>query len=190
MPYTHARLRNTLAVVRIATGLLFLDASWYKVTSVQYARVDFTQFVWMAMHGGGFAFYGKFLEAFVWPYSTKVAVLVGFTELFIGVGLVLGLAVRPVCALGMVYMLNLMAATWYQPALGEPMWNFPDEQLRYAVPFLLFVLMFIGRAGENWGLGTLYHRRRHKRWEKQWEIKMASELPPPQPQGQAQGKDV
>ncbi len=190
MPYTHARLRNALALVRIATGLVFLDVAWYKISSVEFARVDFVQFLWGAMHGGAVGWFGRFLETFVWPNPTKAAVTIGFLEMFIGIGLVLGLLVRPVCAVGVVYMVSLMLATWHQSALGEPMWNFPDEQLRYIIPFFLFLLLAIGHAGENFGLGALYHRRRHKRWEKQWEIKMVAGLPTAEtkaegPQGRA-----
>jgi uncharacterized membrane protein YphA (DoxX/SURF4 family) len=178
MAYTHARLRNTLALVRIGTGLLFVSLGYSKVSNIEFARTDFTQFLWSAMHGGAPDFYARLLESYVWPYATKFAVGMGFLELFIGVGLVLGLTIRPVCIVGMTYMLNLMLATWNQSSLGEPLFSFPDEQMRYALPFCIFLLLGIGHAGENWGLGTLYHRRRHKKWEKQWRINMVPGLPP------------
>ncbi len=178
MAYTHARLRNVLALVRIATGLIFLDLCWYKISSVEYARTDFPQFIWGAMHGGAPSFYAHFLEAVIWPSTTKFGILTGYVELFIGVGLALGLLTRPVCMLGMAYMASLTLATWGQLAMGEPLWNFPGEALRYAMPFFIFLLLGIGHAGENWGLGALYHRRRHKRWEKNWEIKLVEGLPP------------
>src|SRR6266404_5182510 len=178
MAYSHARLRNTLALVRIGIGLLFLDLGWYKITSLDFVRVDFPQFLVYAIQGSAIDFYGKFLATYVLPESSKYAVAVGFVELTIGVGLVLGLAVRPICLLGMAYMVNLLLATWYQPSPGEPLWNYPDEQLRHAIPFLIFLVLGIGHAGENWGLGALYHKHRRKRWEKSWEIKMVPGLPP------------
>ncbi len=178
MAYTHVRLRKTLALVRIATGLLFLDLGWYKVTNIQYARVDFPQFLYDAINGGAIDFYARFLTNHAFRYSKEIALAIGFTEIFIGVGLVLGLLTRLVSLVGMFYMANLVLATWYQPFPGEPLYHFPDEQWRHAVPFFLFLLFGIGHAGENWGLGALYHRRRHQRWEKSWEIKMVSGLPP------------
>jgi signal transduction histidine kinase len=57
------------------------------------------------------------------------------------------------------------------------LWHYPDEQLRYILPFFIFLLLGIGHAGENWGLGALYHKHRHKRWEKGWEIKLVDGLP-------------
>lgn len=188
MAYSHARLRNTLAVVRIATGLLFLDLGWYKVSSIEFARTDFPQFLYYAIQGSAIGFYRGFLAAYVLPNSSKWAVAVGFVELAIGIGLVLGLLVRPMCLLGTVYMVNLMLAVWYQPTPYEPLWNYPDEQLRHVVPVLIFVLLGIGHAGENWGLGALYHRHRRKRWEKSWEIKMVPGLPP-EPKTAKQGTE-
>ncbi len=178
MAYTHVRLRKTLALVRIATGLLFIDLGWYKVSSIQFARIDFPQFLYDAISGGAIDWYGKFLTTYALHNSTKVAVIVGFVELFIGVGLVLGMLTRLVSLVGMIYMVNLVLATWYQPFPGEPLYHFPDEQWRHVVPFMLFLLFGIGHAGENWGLGALYHRKRHQRWERSWEIKMVSGLPP------------
>ncbi len=178
MAYTHVRLRKTLALVRIATGLLFLDLGWYKLTNIQYARVDFPQFLYDSISGGAIDFYARFLTTHVLHYSKEVALGIGFAEIFIGVGLVLGLLTRLVSLVGMIYMVNLILATWYQPFPGQPLYHFPDEQWRHAVPFFLFLLFGIGHAGENWGVGALYHRRRHQRWEKSWEIKMVSGLPP------------
>ncbi len=178
MAYSHARLRNFLALVRIGTGLIFVNLGWAKIYSVDYARTDFPQFMWAAIHGGAPSFYARFLELVIWPNTTKYAISFGFLELFIGVAMVLGLLIRPICIAGMAYMLHLMLCTWQLTNVGEMLWTFPDEPLRYAPAFFLFLLLGIGHAGENWGLGTLYHRRRHKQWEKTWPIKMVSGLPP------------
>ncbi|MGI9102781.1 MAG: DoxX family membrane protein [Terriglobales bacterium] len=178
MAYTHVRLRNFLALVRIGTGLIFANLGWTKIYSVDYAHTDFPQFMWAAIHGGAPAFYAHFLEVVVWPNTTKYAISFGFLELFIGVSLVLGLLIRPICIAGMGYMVHLMLCTWHLTSMGESVFTFPNEGLRYACPFFVFLILGIGHAGENWGLGTLYHRRRNKQWEKTWQIKMVSGLPP------------
>ena len=181
MAYTHTRLRNTLALVRIGFGLLFIDMGWYKVNSVQFARVDFPQFLYDAIGGSAIDFYGRFLSTYVLHNSTKWAIFIGFLELTLGVALVLGALTRVVSLVGMFYMVNLALATWYQPAAGEPLYHYPDEQIRHAIPFLIFLILGIGHAGENLGLGSLYHRRRHKQWEKNWEIKVLPGLPTLEP---------
>src|SRR5205814_2003694 len=137
---------------------LFLDLGWYKVSSLEFSRVDFPQFLFYSIQGSAIDFYGRFLSAYVLPNIGKWAIGIGFLELFIGVGLLLGLAVRPVCLVGMTYMVNLLLATWYQPSPAEPLWHYPDEQIRHAVPFFIFLLLGIGHAGENWGFGALYHK--------------------------------
>ena len=181
MAYTHTRLRNTLALVRIGFGLLFIDMGWYKVNSVQFARIDFPQFLYDAISGSAIDFYGKFLTNYVLHNATKWAVGIGFLELTLGVALVLGALTRLVSLVGMFYMVNLALATWYQPSPGEPLYHYPDEQIRHAIPFLIFLILGIGHAGENFGLGSWYHRKRHKQWEKNWEVKVVAGLPTLQP---------
>jgi len=181
MAYTHIRLRNTIAIVRIGFGLLFIDMGWYKVNSVQFARVDFPQFLYDAIGGSAIDFYAGFLSKYVLHTASRWAVGIGFLELTLGVALVLGALTRLVSLVGMFYMVNLALATWYQPAPGEPLYHFPDEQIRHAVPFLIFLILGIGHAGENLGLGSWYHRKRHKQWEKNWEVKIVPGLPSLQP---------
>ena len=177
MAYTHSRLRKTLALVRIGVGILFVHSGLYKVSSIEFARVDFTDFLFSCISSTAVDFYGKFLTNYVLPHATKVAIGIGFFELFLGISLILGLLIRPVSVLGMLYMLNFVLATWWQPGPGEPLWHYPDEQLRYVFPFFVFLLLGIGHAGENWGVGSLYHGRRHERWEKRWDVKVVPGLP-------------
>jgi hypothetical protein len=47
------------------------------------------------------------------------------------------------------------------------------------------LILGIGHAGENWGLGTLYHGRRSERWEKRWEVKVVPGLPTIEPKKEA-----
>ncbi len=190
MAYTHSRLRKTLALVRIGVGLLFIHTGYYKVSSITFARVDFQDFLFSSISSTAVDFYGRFLTAYVLPNATKVAIALGFFELFLGISLVLGLLTRPVSILGMLYQVNFVLATWWQPGPGEPLWHYPDEQLRYVFPFLIFLLFGIGHAGENWGLGSLYHGRRHERWEKRWEVKVVPGLPPSPGTPAPEKKDV
>ncbi len=165
MAYSHSRLRKMLAVVRILTGVLFLFAAAHKISSWEFAKVEFPQFVWQATHGAAVGFYGEFLDSFLGQHTGGYAVLAGFTELFIGVGLVLGLAVRPISILGSVYTVHLMLATWNVPGPNEPMWRYLDNGGKLILLLFLFVLFGFGHAGENLGLGSLYHHHRHRRWE-------------------------
>jgi uncharacterized membrane protein YphA (DoxX/SURF4 family) len=165
MAYSHSRLRNTLALVRVLMGMLFLLGGAHKVSSLDFARVEFPKFLMEAYSGAAVGFYADLLHSVTWGHAGEVAVLVGFVELFIGVGLLLGLAVRPISLVGMFYLLNFMLATWMAPGHNEPLWRHVDSQSKFIAMFFLFLLFGIGHAGENWGVGSLYHRRRRREWE-------------------------
>ncbi|MBZ5567659.1 MAG: DoxX family protein [Acidobacteriia bacterium] len=164
MAYSHSRLHRTLALVRILTGVLFLFLGAHKISSWEFAKVEFPQFVWDATHGAAVGFYATFLNNAFESHPSGMAFLIGLTELFIGVGLVLGLAVRPISVLGMVYMLNLILATWMAPGSNVDLWRYLDNESKLITMFFLFLLFGIGHAGESFGLGALYHRRRRLKW--------------------------
>jgi uncharacterized membrane protein YphA (DoxX/SURF4 family) len=164
MAYSDSRLRKTLALVRVLLGALFLLGGVHKISSLDFARIEFPRFLAEASRGAAIGFYADFLHNAVWGHAGEVALLIGFTELFIGVGLLLGLAVRPISLLGMFYALNFMLATWMAPGANEPIWRYLDNQSKLIMMFMLFLLLGIGHAGENWGVGALYHRRRHRKW--------------------------
>lgn len=167
MAYSHSRLRKTLAVVRVLTGVLFLFAAAHKISSWEFAKIEFPQFVSEAARGAAVGFYGDFLSSVAGQHLTGFAALAAMIEFFIGVGLVLGLVVRPISILGAVYMVHLMLATWNVPGPNEPMWRYLDNGGKLLALLFLFVLFGFGHAGENWGLGSLYHHRRHRKWEHQ-----------------------
>jgi uncharacterized membrane protein YphA (DoxX/SURF4 family) len=167
MAYSHSRLRKTLAVVRVLTGVLFLFAAAHKISSWEFAKIEFPQFVSEAARGAAVGFYGDFLSSVAGQHLTGFAALAAMIEFFIGVGLVLGLVVRPISILGAVYMVHLMLATWNVPGPNEPMWRYLDNGGKLIPLLFLFVLFGFGHAGENWGLGSLYHHRRHRKWEHQ-----------------------
>lgn len=165
MAYSHSRLRNTLALVRIGMGAMFLLSGLHKISSLEFARTEFPKFLAQANNGAAVGFYADFLNSFVWDRPGEVAVLLGFVELFIGVGLLLGLAVRPISLLGMFYTLNFMLATWMAPGSNGALWRYVENETRLILMFFLFLLFGVGHAGENWGVGALYHHHRHRKWE-------------------------
>jgi uncharacterized membrane protein YphA (DoxX/SURF4 family) len=165
MAYSHARLRKMLAVIRVLTGIFFLFAAAHKISSWEFAKIEFPQFVSEAAHGAAAGSYGDFLSGVVGQHLAGFAAMAAGIELFIGIGLVLGLAVRPISIVGSLYMIHLMLATWNVPGPNEPMWRYLDHGGKLIAFLFLFVLFGCGHAGENWGLGSLYHRRRHRKWE-------------------------
>jgi uncharacterized membrane protein YphA (DoxX/SURF4 family) len=162
MAVSNTRLRNALALVRVVTGVLFLFAGAHKIASWEFAKIEFPRFLWEATHGGAVGFYSDFLSSVVSQHVSGTAALVAFVELFIGIGLVLGLAVRPVSLVGILYSINLMLATWNVPGADQPMWQYLDNATRVILLLSVFLLLGFGHAGESWGLGALYHKRRRR----------------------------
>ena len=102
----------------------------------------------------------------LWTRPGWFAVLVGMIELFLGIALVLGLATRPACFLGMAYILNKMAITWYPGTHHFGLYEYMDVHGGQFTMLCLFLLFAVGHAGETWGLGAIYH---HQRFEKRPE---------------------
>ncbi len=165
MAYSHSRLRKTLALVRIATGLVFLSTGAFKVSSIEFAKVLFPSFLDTAIQGGAAATVRPILEWIVSYGPGRIGVMIGFVELFIGISLVLGLAVRPAAIVGMLYSLGIFLATWNQVANSPSMAQNAEHQYWNLFPLVVFLLLGVGHAGETWGIGSVYHRHRARKWQ-------------------------
>jgi uncharacterized membrane protein YphA (DoxX/SURF4 family) len=152
---------KTLALVRIATGIIFLFFGEYKIVSPAFAHGGFE--VWI--HGFvdkdlAVGFYKVFLVKFVLVHPVLCARIVGWGELAIGLSLVLGLLVRPASVAGAVHMISLALATWYEPGHGAPLWQYFGANLDHVPLLFLFVIFYTSRAGDVWGFDD---RRRASR---------------------------
>jgi len=88
----------------------------------------------------------------VLPHAVFFGYVVGVVELLIGFSLLLGLWVRPCSVLGMLYMTNLVVATWWGPGHGVPVWRYFGAELDHLPLLLLFIVVFAADAGRVWGL--------------------------------------
>ena len=168
MAYSHSRLRKTLALVRMLTGLVFVLTGAFKISDLQFAKTQFPNFLDAAIQGGAAEWFRPVLEWFVSIGPARVGVMIGFVELFIGIGLVLGLAVRPAALVGMLYSICLFLATWNEVSSNAAgMLTSTEHQFLSVFPFVVFLLLGVGHAGETWGLGSVYHRQRARKWERE-----------------------
>jgi uncharacterized membrane protein YphA (DoxX/SURF4 family) len=162
MAYSHTRFRKTLAIVRILTGAVFVMIGSFKVSSLEFGKMVFPQFLENAIKSGAAEWIRPLLEWVVANGPARIGVTIGFVELFIGIALVLGLAVRPAALLGMFYSAGLLVATWNDAGTAPSMLQSTEHQFRNLFPFLVFLLLGVGHAGETWGAGALYHRGRRR----------------------------
>jgi len=146
-----------MALVRFALGIVFCVYGATKLFDPQFFSTGF-QFALTKAAGTAADWYSPVVRT-IWNHPGMSAVAIGMLELFLGIALVLGLATRPACLIGMVYMLNKAAINWHSAAgQGNGVWLFLDAHMEQFTLFCLLLLLMVGRAGETWGLGALYHR--------------------------------
>jgi uncharacterized membrane protein YphA (DoxX/SURF4 family) len=151
---------KTLAAVRIATGIFFLFFGEYKLADSVFARTSFPQ-QWLKefISQGALSFYAAFLQKVVLPHHVFFGYAVGAVETFIGISLVLGLWVRAASILGVLHMINLTLATWWEPGHNVPTWRYFGNELDHLPLLFLFLIFFTAKAGHTWGLDAVLHRR-------------------------------
>ena len=152
---------QTLALVRIATGVFFLFFGEYKLVDPVFAYTSFPQ-QWLQefIQQGAVGFYKTFLIKYVLPHHVFFGYLVGVLELFIGVSLVLGLWVRVASLIGVLHMLNLTLATWWGPGHDVPLWHYLGAELDHLPLLFLFLIFYTAKAGRRWGLDHVIARRK------------------------------
>ena len=153
-PQTHDAESNAkaLGLLRIGVGIFFLIFGEYKVFGTQFTLHGGFQF-WINkfLEEGAYPFMVPVLRGFVLPHATAIAFLVAYSELSIGLALVLGVLVRPASAGGLLFMLTLLFSSDY-PGAHVPFWQYFGASLSHSVFALCFLAFLVGRADALWSL--------------------------------------
>ena len=157
MSYSYTRFRRVLALSRITVGLMFVVSGCTKLFDPTFFASGFTGAL-VKMSASSAQWYMPLMH-YLWNRPGYFAVLAGLVELFLGIALVLGLATRPAAFLGMFYMFNRVAITWYPGGNDPSLYQYLDAHAVQITFFLLFLLFAVGRAGETWGVGAIYHNQ-------------------------------
>src|SRR6266699_3979895 len=112
---------KTIAGVRIATSVFFLLFGEYKVAGPGFAHGGFQTYLRDYIATSAVSFYRPVLSGGFLPHAVFFGYLVGVVELLIGISLLIGLGVRPACVLGILFLLNLTLAAWWEPGHGVPL---------------------------------------------------------------------
>src|SRR5260370_42525296 len=99
------RTNRTIALARILTGIIFLFLGEFKVASPAFAHGGFQKYLQSFIRVEGVPFYDRFLARLLMPHAELLVYTVGGVELVIDDFLGMGLGVRPVSVVGMLYML-------------------------------------------------------------------------------------
>jgi uncharacterized membrane protein YphA (DoxX/SURF4 family) len=152
MPSSSDTLPKTIAAVRIATSVFFLLFGQYKLFGPGFAHGGFQQYLQGFIENGAVGLYRPILANLVLPHAVFLGYVVGVVEMFIGVCLLLGIWVRPASILGVLHMLSLTLATWWEPGHGAPLWRYFGAELDHLPLLFLFIIFFVADAGKKWGL--------------------------------------
>jgi len=149
------QLRNSraLAVLRIGVGLFFLIFAQYKILGTQFTLHGGFQY-WInkfLADGAAYPFMIPVLRNFVLPHATPIAFLVAYSELAIGLALLLGIFVRPASIAGLIFMLTLLLSSDY-PGPSAPLWQYFGASLSHSVFAMCFVTFLLGDAESLWSL--------------------------------------
>lgn len=144
-------LSRTIAGVRIATSVFFLLFGEYKVAGPGFAHGGFQNYLHEYITSTAVSFYRPFLSGVVLPHAVFFGYVVGIVELLVGISLLLGLWVRPACVLGVLLLLNITLASWWEPGHGAPLWRYFGARLDTLPLLLLLVVFYAADAGQVWG---------------------------------------
>jgi len=151
-------LSKTIAIVRIATSVFFILFGQYKLFGPGFAHGGFQGYLRGYIETTVVSFYRPVLANLVLPHAVFLGYVVGAVEMFIGVSLLLGLWVRPASVLGILHMLSLTLATWWDPGHGVPVWRYFGNELDHLPALFLFVIFFASDAGQQWGLDGRFRK--------------------------------
>jgi|GraSoiStandDraft_45_1057281.scaffolds.fasta_scaffold383680_2 uncharacterized membrane protein YphA (DoxX/SURF4 family) len=151
--------QRTIAAVRIATSVFFLLFGEYKLAGPGFAHAGFHTYLHDYIESTAVSFYRPVLAHIVLPHAVFFGYAVGVVELLIGISLLLGLWVRPACIIGVLFLLNLTLASWWDPGHGVPVWRYFGARLDTLPLLLLLVIFYATNAGQTWGLDAIRQRR-------------------------------
>ena len=149
---TSSALSRTIAGVRIATSLFFLLFGEYKVAGPGFAHGGFQTYLQDYIANSSVSFYRPVLSGLVLPHAVFFGYLVGVIELLVGISLLIGFWVRSACVLGILFLLNLTLAAWWEPGHRAPIWRYFGARLDTLPLLFLLIIFFAADAGRVWGL--------------------------------------
>ena len=152
MPTPPSALSKTIAAVRIATSVFFLLFGEYKVAGSGFSHGGFQSYLQDYIANGAVSFYRPVLSGLILPHAVFFGYVVGVVELLIGISFLLGLWVRSASVLAMLFLLNMLLATWWEPGHGVPIWRYFGAELDHLPLLLLCIIFFAADAGRVWGL--------------------------------------
>ncbi|PYT78476.1 MAG: hypothetical protein DMG40_20210 [Acidobacteria bacterium] len=143
----HARFG--LALVRLTIGAMFVWVFFENLGKGLYKPSGYAGLINDYIENGSAPALWKSVMAFAAAHAAMAAPVQGFTEISLGVLLVLGLFTRPVALVAFAFLSSLWISEWGTAWIWELL-----------VPVLASLALVIGGAGRTWGVDSFLARKR------------------------------
>jgi uncharacterized membrane protein YphA (DoxX/SURF4 family) len=143
-----------LALVRLTIGAMFVWVFFENLGKGLYTQAGYAGLISYYIKQGHAPAIWKAVMALVVSHASIAAPVQAFTEITLGILLVLGLLTRPAALVAFLYLGSLWVSEWGTAWIWELL-----------VPVLASLALVIGRAGRTWGIdGWLARRRPFSPW--------------------------
>ena len=140
--------RFGLTLVRLTIGALFVWVFFENLGKDLYQPANYADLIRNYIQNGSAPDIWKHIMAFMANHASMVAPMQGFTEISLGVLLVLGLLTRPAALVAFAFLGSLWVSEWGTAWIWELL-----------VPVLASLSLVIGNAGRTWGVDSFLARR-------------------------------
>jgi uncharacterized membrane protein YphA (DoxX/SURF4 family) len=141
--------RTGLALVRLTIGAMFVWVFFENLGKGLYTPSGYAGLIQDYIDNGHAPAAWKSVMGFAAAHASVAARLQGFTEISLGVLLVLGLFTRPVALVAFAFLGSLWVSEWGTAWIWELL-----------VPVLASFALAVGAAGRTWGVDSFLARRR------------------------------
>jgi uncharacterized membrane protein YphA (DoxX/SURF4 family) len=137
-----------LAIVRLTIGAMFVWVFFENLGKGLYKPEGYAELINGYIQDGHAPAVWKSVMGFMAAHASMAAPVQGFTEISLGVLLILGLLTRPTA----IVAFGLLASLWMSELGTGWIWEL-------LVPTMAALALVVGRAGRAWGLDVLLVRR-------------------------------
>jgi uncharacterized membrane protein YphA (DoxX/SURF4 family) len=140
--------RIGLAIVRLTIGAMFVWVFFENLGKGLYTPAGYARLINYYIEHSHSPSAWKAVMGAAASHAAMAAPMQAFTELCLGVLLVVGLLTRPVASVAFLYLASLWMSEWGTSWIWELL-----------VPVLASLALAVGRAGRTWGIDAFLARR-------------------------------
>ena len=138
-----------LAIARLTIGAMFVWVFFENLGKGLYKPEGYAELINGYIQNSSSPALWKSVMALAAAHASMAAPLQGFTEISLGVLLVLGLFTRPAALIACAFLASLWISEWGTAWIWELL-----------VPVLTSLALSVGSAGRTWGVDAFFARKR------------------------------